>query len=293
MTRFLSIGEAMIELSEEAPLWAMNVAGDTLNTAWHFRALAGDAAQVAYLTRLGTDPFSDRIATFIAAAGIGTGFLQRDPDRGPGLYAISLTKGERSFTYWRETSAAKLLAEDSAALDRALGWADQIYFSGITLAILSPAARDRLFAALTDARGGTRRIIFDPNLRPRLWEDAATMRATVMRAAALSDVVLPSFDDEAAWFGDTDLAACARRYGAEAGREVVVKNGGRNVLVAMDGQLTEVPLTPVEPVDTSGAGDSFNAGWLFARLSSADAGTCTAAAHALASQVIGRKGALG
>lgn len=293
MTRFLSIGEAMIELSEHSALWAMNVAGDTLNTAWHFKALAGDRAEVAYLTRLGNDPFSDRIAHFIAGAGIETGFIQRDPQRGPGLYAISLDRGERSFTYWRDRSAAKLLADDAAALDRALGWADQVYFSGITLAILSVEARVRLFAAIAAARGEKLRVIFDPNIRPRLWEDAQTMRDTIMQAAELSDVVLPSFEDEATHFGDASLVDCAQRYGSKAGREVIVKNGGRNVLVAMNGAHVEFPLELVTPIDTTGAGDSFNAGWLFARLSTADPGNCVDAAHGLAARVIQKPGALG
>lgn len=293
MTRFLSIGEAMIELSEKSPLWAMNVAGDTLNTAWHFKALAGRRTEVAYLTCLGQDPFSNRIEAFISGAGIDTRFTRRDQTRGPGLYAISLDKGERSFTYWRDRSAAKLLADDTDTLDQALHWADQVYVSGITLAILSPEARARLLAAIARARGPGLRVIFDPNIRPRLWEDTDTMRGCITDAAAVSDVILPSFEDEATHFGDKSLADCARRYGADAGREVVVKNGGRDVLVALNGQLTEFPLDHVEPLDTTGAGDSFNAGWIFARLTSGDASHCIGVAHRLASQVIQRPGALG
>lgn len=292
--RFLAIGEAMLELSEQAPpLWAMNVAGDTFNTAWHVRQLAGAQTEVAYLTCLGQDPFSDRIAGFIAAAGVETRFIRRDPARGPGLYAISLSEGERSFTYWRDQSAARRLAEDPAALSAALSWAGMAYLSGITLAILSPAARDRLLAALARARQHGVQVAFDPNIRPRLWEDAAVMRAVIGQAAALSDIILPSFEDEATHFGDASLADCARRYGAAEGRTVIVKNGGQDVLIAIDGQQIHVPLTPVTPVDTTGAGDAFNAGWLVGHSAGLSPEACLAAAHGLATQVIGRKGALG
>ncbi|MFT0858763.1 sugar kinase [Ancylobacter sp. G4_0304] len=289
---FLSIGEAMLELSEQAPLWAMNVAGDTLNTAWHLKRLAGDAADIAYFTALGTDPFSARIEDFIAQAGLVTRFIRHEPTRGPGLYAISLRHGERSFTYWRDRSAAKLLADEAAALDAALGWADIAYVSGITLAILAPEARERLIAALQSARARGVKVAFDPNIRPRLWEDADTMRAVIMRAAGVADIVLPSFEDEAQHFGDASLEACAVRYGAQAGREVVVKNGGRDVLLAVEGRLIPHALVPVEPVDTTGAGDAFNAGWLAARLQGLSPEASVERAHALAVHVISRKGAL-
>ena len=292
--RFLAIGEAMLELSEQSPpLWAMNVAGDTFNTAWHVKRLCGDTAEVAYFTCLGCDPFSDRIAQLLQDSGVQTGFIRRDPVRGPGLYAISLHEGERSFTYWRDRSAAKLLADDGAALAAAFGWADMAYVSGITLAILAPEARDRLIAALAEARGQGVRIAFDPNLRPRLWEDHATMCAVVQRAAAVADIILPSFEDEATYFGDISLEACARRYGSAEGREVVVKNGGQDVLLAVEGCETLVPLAPVVPVDTTGAGDAFNAGWIVGRSLGLSAEACLARAHDLARQVISRKGALG
>lgn len=290
--RVLSMGEAMLELSEQAPLWALNVAGDTFNTAWHLKRQLGDGAEVAYFTALGTDPFSDRIAGFIAASGVDTRFIRRDPSRGPGLYAISLKDGERSFTYWRDRSAARLLADDPAALARALDWADTVYLSGITLAILPPEGRDRLLAALVRARAAGRRIFFDPNLRPRLWEDAAKMRDIITRAAALADMVLPSFEDESTHFGDADLAACARRYGAEQGREVVVKNGGQDVLLAVNGVLSHHRLTAVTPVDTTGAGDSFNAGWIAARHRGLPPEASLAAAHDLARHVVSIRGAL-
>lgn len=291
--RFLAIGEAMLELSEQSPLWALNVAGDTFNTAWHIKRLMGDGADVAYLTALGCDPFSDRIADFVASSGIDTRFIRRDPLRGPGLYAISLCDGERSFTYWRDRSAARHLADDAGVLAAALEWAETIYLSGITLAILSHDGRDRLLTALAAARAAGRRLVFDPNLRPRLWEDQETMCSVITRAAQLADVLLPSFDDEAQYFGDADLTACARRYGSDGGREVVVKNGGKDVLVATDGTELLQPLTPVIPVDTTGAGDSFNAGWIAARHRGLDAMASLHVAHDLARHVVSIRGALG
>jgi 2-dehydro-3-deoxygluconokinase len=295
LRKFLAIGECMIEMAQQASgLWKLGVAGDTLNTAWYFRrSTSPDDWSVDYFTRLGTDRYSDRIAGFLDAAGIGTSWIARDPVRQPGLYTIELESGERSFTYWRSQSAARLLADDEQLLGDVIAAADTIYFSGITLAILAPDRRDALLRLVGEARRAGRTTVFDPNIRPRLWESAAEMRQRIMQAAAVSSVALPSFEDERALFGDATPRDCARRY-VEAGcGEVAVKNAGAEMCVAMEGAVTEIEgMERVEPVDTTGAGDSFNGAYL-ARRAAGDAPRAAAiSAHALASEVVGHHGAL-
>ena len=94
------------------------------------------------------------------AEGIGTNHVQRLADKTIGLYYITLKDGERSFTYWRNDSAARKLASDPAALGRALEGADMAYWSGITLAILPNQDRLALIEALSQfaGRGGISRL---------------------------------------------------------------------------------------------------------------------------------------
>lgn len=293
--RILSIGEAMVELgqSDQPGLWRLGIAGDTLNTAWYLRRSLGADWQVDYLSRVGTGAFSQQMLDFLAAEGIGTAHVGRDPDREIGLYAISLTNGERSFAYWRDTAAARRLADDPAALDAALGGAAMAYFSGITVAILPPQGRANLLAALSRARAAGTRVVFDTNLRPRLWADAAAMRQGVSDAAAGADLVLPSFDDEATHFGDTDPQATVARYLALGAGQVVVKNGGGPIdFGGADGSGVVSGLASETPVDSTAAGDSFNAGYLAAWLSGADCAAAIAAGHALSRKVIRHRGAL-
>lgn len=295
MPVFLSVGECMVELSGAGgpDLWRMGIAGDTLNTAWYVRARLGPDWQVDYLTRLGQDRFSDRILQFLEANGIGSGQITRDPVRIPGLYAIDLQNGERSFTYWRGQSAARGLAEDDGHLARAFGDAAAIYLSGITLAILTPDRRRVVIDALAAAR--TRGVLtaFDPNLRPRLWEDAATMCACVTEAAGAAALCLPSLDDEVAAFGDAGPEATAARYLRAGAGSVLVKAGGGPVVVAGPGGVQVIDGLPrVTPIDTTGAGDSFNGGYLAARLSGLDETQAVRAAHALAARVVLHPGAL-
>lgn len=291
----LSVGEAMLELSqsERPECWHLGIAGDTLNTAWYLRRLLGVDWRVGYVSRVGEGRFSDRMLAFLGAEGIEAAHVSRDPIREIGLYAISLEDGERSFTYWRDNSAARLLAEDAGRLHAALAGCDLAYLSGITLAVVGARGREKLRAALTAARAAGTRLVFDPNLRPRLWPDAGTMRAAVEEAAALADLVMPSFDDEAAHFGDADPEATVARYLALGARQVVVKNGGGPMAFGGAGGAGQIAdLRPERPVDTTAAGDSFNAAYLAAWLGGADCATAIRAGHALSSRVIRHRGAL-
>ncbi|QRF51694.1 sugar kinase [Rhizobium rosettiformans] len=296
MGRIVSIGECMGELSETGSpgTLSMGFAGDTLNTAYYLRHSLGKDWQVDYVSAVGTDGLSDRMVDFLNNEGIGTEHVRRLADKTIGLYYITLKDGERSFTYWRNDSAAKRLASDPAALNHALEGADLAYWSGITLAILSNQDRLTLIEALGQFAGKGGTVVFDPNLRPRLWDNPETMRGWVHRAAAVSDLCLPSFEDEATWFGDADPTATAKRYQEEGARRVIVKNGADDVtFAASSGEVSRISVPSVKHlVDTTAAGDSFNAGYLASELNGASVQDAVSAGARLAGRVIGARGAL-
>ena len=275
-------------------LYAMGFAGDTFNTAWYARRLLPQDWTVGYATVAGTDPLSDRMCAFMQAEGLDTTHVQRAQDRTLGLYMIQLAQGERSFSYWRGQSAAKLLADDPAALDAAFAGASVIHFSGITLAILAPDARTRLCDALGRARAAGSHIAFDTNLRPRLWDSAEAMRDGLMAGAAVADTVLPSLDEESLAFATTDAADSIARYQGAGARAVVVKNGGASCLAwdAVSGTVEVAPQTVPAVVDSTAAGDSFAAGYLAARASGALLRQAVEQACGLAAQVVQQRGAL-
>jgi 2-dehydro-3-deoxygluconokinase len=292
--RFVSIGECMVEMAPQPDgTYAMGFAGDTFNTAWYARTCLTEGWRVDYLTAVGRDAVSDRMVAFMGAAGIDTGHIARLEGRTVGLYLIELQGAERSFSYWRGASAARALADDPARLEAALSGADVAYFSGITLAILEPEARLRLAQSLTRARHAGTIVAFDPNLRPKLWPSEQAMCSAVTQAAGLADIVLPSFEDEARHFGDTDPMATVTRYQAAGAKVVVVKDGAGEVLCADGAALTRHNPAPVlQVVDTTAAGDSFNAGFLAAWMAGQGALAAMAAGSALAGRVIGARGAL-
>jgi 2-dehydro-3-deoxygluconokinase len=292
--RFVSIGECMIEMSGgEDRQYRMGFAGDTLNTAWYARALLPEDWSVDYVTALGDDLYSAQMRAFLEENGIGTGHIQEIRGRRPGLYLIHQAGGDRHFTYWRGQSAAKLLADDPEALDRALAGADIVYFSGISIAILSPRGRGQLIKAIVKSRNGGARVVFDPNVRPALWTSPAVMGSALTAAATIADVVMPTHSDEAPVFGDTSPEATAARYLGIGVEEVVVKNGGEPALAATATSLESVPASkPEKIVDPTGAGDSFNGAYLAARVAGETPAAAARAAHRIAGIVIGHKGAL-
>ena len=264
--RVLCIGEAMVEFAPaEGPTYGLSFAGDTFNTAWYLARLRPDW-QVSFLSSIGQDPLSERFVSFVQAAGIGTDHLMRHPTRTLGAYMIELRDGERSFHYWRGQSAARTLADDPAALDRAFGDADVLCFSGITLAILEATGRDALLAALSGARANGATVVFDPNMRRRLWASDEVMCAAIMKGAAVADIILPSFDEDSAFFGDASPARTIARYRTAGEGDVVVKNGAGDVHFRVGGVTGAVTPDPAASiVDTTAAGDTF-AGYLVAGL---------------------------
>lgn len=291
---FLSIGECMAELSpSDIPgQFSLGFGGDSFNTAWYLRRLRGDAT-VSYFTAIGDDSLSEQMLQTMQRAGIRTKHIVRVPGKSIGLYLIRIEDGERSFSYWRDTSAARHFASDSSFLESAVLEADLIYFSGITLAILDPSSRSTYLGVLQKVRKLGKKIAFDPNLRLRLWKNADEMTAAIMQASAISDIVLPSFEDEAKYFSDGDTEDTVERY-AKAGCEIVVVKNGSSAVRYMDGHTTGVvQLEDVKNViDTTAAGDSFNAGFLAELYTGKSIPECISGGVNVASQVIQQKGAL-
>lgn len=272
MTRFVSnrlvaIGEAMVEMAPvDGASYRRGFAGDTFNTAWHLCRTLGRRATTCFASRIGSDSLSDEFAATLSAGGLDCYALSRDPDRSMGLYLIELDGVERSFHYWRDHSAARKLADDPKWLAEVVEGAGLIHLSGITVAILPPEGRKRLLAALAVARAGGTVVSFDPNIRPRLWSSMDEIRDTIPQFLEVTDIALPSFDDERMVWNDADPAAVLARMGQLGVAEVVVKNGAGSVALRSDGRDSSLPTPAVDGIrDTTGAGDAFNAGYLAAR----------------------------
>ena len=289
MQRIASIGECMVELSPRGEgLHGLGFGGDTLNTAVYLARLG---QPVDYLTALGDDALSDRMLAAWAAEGVGIEQVRRVPGRLPGLYLIETDeRGERRFHYWRDRAPARELF---AGEPPDLSPYSLVYLSGISLAIYGEAGRAKLFAALDAARARGARIAFDTNYRPRLWADAAAARDAMEAMLARTDIALPGLDDACAIWGEGKAAAHRARLRGLGAKEVVLKQGPDPVLIAAaEGELAVAAEHVEKVVDSTAAGDSFNAGYLAARLAGAAPAEAARRAHRLAAAVLGHPGAI-
>ena len=252
---------------------------------------------MAYATALGDDPFSAGILALAKAEGVATDLIHIVPGRMPGLYLIETTpQGERTFHYWRDRSPARELFDGAVAATVAAALKDArlVTFSGITLSLYSDAALDRFAAAIETARAAGVPVAMDGNYRPRGWgRDTARARRVMERFWRLASIALPTFDDEVALWGDATPGATIERLSALGIGEVAVKQGAAGALCHVGQATAHVPIPhAVTPVDTSAAGDSFNAAYLAARLRGIEPPAAALAGHRLAGIVIQHRGAI-
>ncbi|MGL6289820.1 MAG: sugar kinase [Silanimonas sp.] len=292
--RIVAVGECMVELVDHGGGAAtIGFGGDTLNSAVYLARLG---VPVAYATVLGDDPYSGMMRAAWAEEGIALDAVAVAAGEVAGLYAIRVDGlGERHFTYWRRQAPVRRLFDwpGSGVVDAAIREAGLVLLSGITLMVLEPPQRLRLLDALKAAKARGAAIAFDSNYRARGWSSPTEAVDAMAPVIALADVVLPSIDDERTLRGLDDAPAVAAYYLACGVPEVVVKQAARGALVATVATRVPVPAVAVpQVIDSTAAGDAFNAGYLAARRAGAAPETAARRGAALAARVVQHRGAI-
>ena len=285
--RICCAGEVMVELASTGTSGAYHqgFAGDTYNTAIY---LARAGLGVDYLTRLGDDRFSDAIVKELGVEGIGADAVQRIPGRQPGLYLIrNDAQGEREFHYWRDNSPARELFGQPLTPPLCQAF----YFSGVTLAVTRNGI-ENLKGLLLRLKQQGAAIVFDPNYRPTLWDSDAQARDYCRQVLPYCSMVLPTQDDECALWGIGSPQESASMYMEFGASEVVVKGADLVAYAFCDTEVVKRQAEVVRAIDTTGAGDSFNAAYLAARLQGATLDLALAAGQQLAAKVVQHRGAL-
>lgn len=269
MKNIFLFGECMIELMKgSSNTMKQSYAGDVFNTAVYLKRTFTDI-KVHLVTAVGKDEFSLDMIQYFQNENIGTDFVFQSEDKIPGLYSIQLDdEGERSFTYWRENSAARQVMQhiDDNAIN-ALSEGDMFFFSGISLAVVQPAQRAAFWAMIEKLKSAGVKIVFDPNYRARMWDSQAQAKEAFEQAFSYADTLLPGVDDFEQLYNFTTSEAVfefCKQYNFD---ELVIKNGEAGIYCYEGDQSYHFPITPVKNVvDTTSAGDSFNGVYLGARV---------------------------
>ncbi|MBL4673713.1 MAG: sugar kinase [Arenicella sp.] len=293
-------GECMLELSMPPLLADQNSApanfafgGDSLNMSVYLARLG---SAVEYVTALGDDKASDWMIQRWSAEGVGCKHVIRCQGQVPGMYMIELDQyGERSFHYWRANSPAAKILDNAAQADavfKVLDSFDTVFLSGISLAILRPSARMALIDFLGEYRTRGGKVVFDCNHRPHLWPEPREAIDCYKKMYQITDIALPTFEDEQMLFGYQTAKQALDAILLDGVHEVVLKMGEKGCYYTDGGEHGFVPVESAKVVDTTSAGDSFNAGYMSKRLAGASVEESCKAAHRLASTVVQHRGAI-
>lgn len=281
-------GEVMVEFcsSPDGGHWQQGFGGDTFNTAVY---LARAGLRVSYMTRLGDDRFSNAAIKLLHGENVGTECVKQVNSRRMGLYTITnRADGERSFDYWRDQSPARELFD--TAVEPPV--CQYFYFSGITLAVICRDGLENLLSLLQALKRQGTQIAFDPNYRPVLWRGVEQARQAYQAVLPLCDMVFPTLEDEQALWGLADLQACQDFYAQFSVAELVIKAPDLSCHVITSDDYEVGYAASVDALDTTGAGDSFSAGYLAARVGKVDIAGAIEQAQQLAAQVVQHRGAI-
>jgi len=263
----LCCGEALIDMVAAPSLdgpdgFVPHSGGAVFNTAI---ALGRLGARAGMLTGLSRDMFGDQLADALKASDVDTTHIIRS-DRPSTLAFVKLEDGQASYSFFDENSAGRMIhAEDMPELS---GDITALFFGGISLAS-DPSAS--AYAALLERQGGSRAVMIDPNIRPLFITDADGYRRRMAAMISQADIVKVS-DEDLDWLNPAPLTQ-AEKISAmlDTGPSVVIVTQGAEGAIATlaDGTSIAVPAVKTNVVDTIGAGDTFNAGFL-AKLSELD-----------------------
>ena len=263
----LCCGEALIDMVAAPSLdgpdgFVPHSGGAVFNTAI---ALGRLGARAGMLTGLSRDMFGDQLADALKASDVDTTHIIRS-DRPSTLAFVKLEDGQASYSFFDENSAGRMIrAEDMPALPSDI---TALFFGGISLAS-DPSAS--AYAALLERQGGPRAVMIDPNIRPLFITDAEGYRRRMAAMISQADIVKVS-DEDLNWLNPAPLTQ-AEKISAmlDTGPSVVIVTQGAEGAIATlaDGTSITVPAVKTHVVDTIGAGDTFNAGFL-AKLSELD-----------------------
>ena len=288
-----SIGEAMIEISNvKNNLYNQSFAGDTLNFCNY---LDKKKLNAFFLSAIGKSEINQSLLNFVKSKNISTKYIKQINQFEIGLYLIkNKDNGEKQFFYWRDESAAKHYFNniDFVNLYKELKNFDYIYFSGITLSIIHISKLNNFIKLLNLLKSKKIKIVFDFNIRPSRW-NKKNLNIFLDSVLKFVDICFLSGEDMNYWKNKNNI----KSY-----EQIVRKYKLKHSIFRKNAKFTYVFLNKTRyvfknkllktVVDTSGAGDGFNAAYLSNFIVNNDPVLALKAGSSLGSKIVMKKGAI-
>lgn len=240
--------------------------GGAFIAAAHFAHIGRPAALLA---RLGTDTLSRAIGEKMQQSGVDLQFLEHSADAGPQVTVATVVGQDRAFLT-RRAGAAR-----PSTLDAAFAWDNARH-----LHIAEFATLHEMPDLVSRAKASGLSVSLDPS-----WDASLIYDKGLLKACAGVDVFLPNLEEAEAITGHSDPERAIHAL-SEAFPVVALKGGAQGAWISCRRGLQHLAAQEVPVVDTTGAGDAFNAGFLDAWLQGRDEQQCLTAGVAAGSLAV-------
>lgn len=276
-----------LDLTDSTP--QLHGGGSAANVAV---ALARLGVPVTMVGAVGDDGYGRWVRDDLAREGVDTrGLCLLYEAFTPMVIALIEPNGERLVVIWPPQGGAHFQLEPDHIDAELMVGASWLHTTGICLRA-SPA-REAILHTMELAREAGLTVSLDLNLRLELWNLDGETRRTFERAVELSDVIFGNAQEEIAPMAGVNSVEAAARSLCDGKRIVVARQGAEGTLATTPAETFHVPAFRTQVVDTLGAGDAFNGGFIAARLAKRDVRESVRWGNAVAALKIGRAGARG
>lgn len=297
--RIIAMGEAIIDLIATQPLPYEKVeafqkcfGGAPMNTAVGVARLGGS---VGVVTAVGDDPFGHFIANTLEENGVDTRYVifKREFRTTLAFVANEPKTGERSFMFyrkpWAETADSSLTYGDFPI--SYVKSAEILHVSGFSLS--QEPSRSTIMHTIREAKGAGVKISFDPTLRFDVWNDPEETYRIYEEVMGFADIATFSIEEAESLLGTSDPSIAAERALSLGADLIGLKRGDKgSVIASRNGEYIESEAFKVKPVDTTGAGDAWNAALLVGLVENWPLKACALIANAVGALVVTARGAI-
>ncbi|MGO4889199.1 sugar kinase [Anaerobacillus sp. MEB173] len=289
----VTLGETMVLFQAEQmlPLEYINqfpkrIGGAESNVAI---GLARLGHSVGWFSKLGDDPFGRFIYKTIRGEGVDTSTCLFTGDAPTGLlFKEQLSPEDVNVYYYRKGSSASLM-EPIDLNEEYIANASILHITGITPA-LSETCYETVMKAIDIAKKNDRMIVFDPNIRYKLWKEERA-KAVLTEIATQADVILPGLDEAQFITGESEVEEVAHALMGDDNKTIIVKLGSKGAYFHTKDEQGYVEGFPVRQViDPVGAGDGFAAGIISGILRKEPLHQVVKRANAIGAMVVGTSG---
>lgn len=262
----VTLGETMVLFvpTETGPLkyiyqFNKHIGGAESNVAIGLSKLG---LKAGWISKLGKDGFGDYIESFVRGEGVDVSQVKRDENHPTGVFFKERVEiGESVVYYYRKGSAASFM-DESDLDENYIAQAKYLHLTGITPGLSESCCRT-VYKAIEIAKKHDLKIVFDPNIRFKVWDDKEKMKETILDIISKSDILLPGLSEAKILLGSSDEKEILNTF-LDIGPEIVVMKVGENgAFLGTKEETTHIPGFKVERIiDPIGAGDAFAAGFL-------------------------------